>query len=124
MKIEAAAMKAFQKDIAHNPDKAKEYSTTPSMLNKLKSVPSYSQPLAKVGRFGESNEVEESHTLVWGREKALDTISQKLANKAQWLEGKTAEGISYYWNKDSMGMKLKFNLILINISFSFYFLFF
>jgi len=106
MKIEAAAMKAFQKDIAQNPEKAKEYSTTPSMINKLKSVPTSSQPVTKVGRFGDDAETEESHTLVWGREKALDAISQKLSKKAQWLEAKTAEGVTYYWNKNTIGLKL------------------
>ncbi|KAI1301731.1 hypothetical protein HDE_02984 [Halotydeus destructor] len=104
MQIEAAALSSFQKDIAANPKRASEISKSKSLLE---SIPTFVSPSSssavKVGRFGETlSDCGESLTLVRGREKALDTIAKKLEKKARWLEAKTAEGKTYYWNKETL----------------------
>lgn len=90
-------MGAFAKDVAADPTKAKEYTTTRSMIEKLK-LPEKKSSLPTVGRFGETTETDDRYRDM-GREKALDTISSKMEKKAQWLESKTAEGTSFYWNR-------------------------
>ncbi|RWS25862.1 hypothetical protein B4U80_00601, partial [Leptotrombidium deliense] len=102
MKIEAAAMKSFQKDISSNPRLAAELASTTSVVNKLPEI-RYGSNSSEVacGRYGDSHVEEESTTLVRGREKALDTIAKSLERKAKWLEAKTAEGNIYYWNRDT-----------------------
>ncbi|RWS15737.1 hypothetical protein B4U79_14030 [Dinothrombium tinctorium] len=108
MKIEAAAMKAFQNDVSSNPQLAGELSKTTSLINKLPEIAggsSTSRPA--VGKFGESYGDEESTNLIHGREKALDTIAKSLERKSKWLEAKTAEGDIYYWNRDTFETKSK-----------------
>lgn len=107
MKIEAAALSSFQKDISANPKLSKEISSTTSLLNKLPTIhvhsnSSSSTGLCASGRFGDqSSSNEESLTLVRGREKALDTISKKLEKKSKWLEAVTSDGNTYYWNRET-----------------------
>lgn len=97
MKIEAAAMGAFAKDVAADPTKAKEYSTTRSMIEKL-NLPEKKTALSTLGRFGETSNEDDRYREL-GREKALETIASKMEKKSQWLESKTAEGTSFYWNR-------------------------
>ncbi len=102
MKIESSAMKAFQNDVSHNPDLAKEYSKNIPLFKSTKKV----ETTCIVGgsRFGDdSSSTEESAVLVRGRERALDTISKKFEKKSKWLEAKTSEGKTFYWNKETMG---------------------
>lgn len=110
MLIESSAMSSFQKDVANNPKLAKEYSSTASVVNNLPIIPQYTSTSSSNtgGRYGDqfSDVGDESRTLVFGREKALDTISKQLEKKSKWLEAKTAEGTTYYWNRDSFGKKI------------------
>lgn len=110
MKIEAAALSSFQRDISSDPKLAKELSSTTSILNNLPTIPSATFSQSKEssssiygsGRFGDqTSNNEESLTLVRGREKALDTISKKLEKKSKWLEAVNSEGKIYYWNRDT-----------------------
>jgi hypothetical protein len=102
LKIESSALKSFQNDISQNPDLAKEIASNIPLIKKS-SFKSNSVHTSG-NRFGENaNDSEESNTLVFGREKALDTIAKKFEKKSKWLEAKTAEGKSYYWNKETYG---------------------
>ena len=107
MKIEAAAMGAFAKDIAADPTKARELSTSKSFASSLKEQ--RDKPSTSLGgsRFGGVSNLgsDESATVQWGKEKALDTITTKMEKKAQWLESKTAEGKPYYWNRKTLETK-------------------
>lgn len=116
MKIEAAALNSFQKDIASDSKLSKELSSTPSILRNLPIVDASSSSKASssiygAGRFGDQfvDGAGESLSLVRGREKALETISQKMVKKSKWLEAKTSEGKVYYWNKDSYGESFSHN---------------
>lgn len=101
MKIESQAMKAFQTDVSQNPELAKEFNKNNPLFKKLAKTES----TAIVGsRFGDESSQEESTVLVRGRERALETIAKKFEKKSKWLEGKTAEGKTYYWNKETMGL--------------------
>ena len=100
MKIEAAALSSFQKDLASDPTRAKELPTKSFLVTDL-SQASSSTSVTNRGRFGEDLSAEESMTLVKGREKALDTVAKKLEKKFKWLERKTAEGQIFYFNRET-----------------------
>lgn len=109
MKIEAAALNSFQKDIGADPSLATELSSASSSLKHLPAPASSSTSTAFVprGRFGEdAAPEEESRELVRGRERALETVAQKLEKKSRWLEAKTSEGDVYYWNRQTFGKLL------------------
>lgn len=102
LKIEAAALGSFQKDVAADPSLARELSSTPSLVSQLPSTSSSEVSTSHLkGRFGEELIAEESQTLVRGREQALETIAKKLEKKSKWLERKTAEGEVFYWNRET-----------------------
>ncbi|XP_074596782.1 WW domain-binding protein 4-like isoform X2 [Brevipalpus obovatus] len=105
MKIEAAAMSAFAKDVINDPKRAKEYGASVSLTDKLKVSEKKSQPTVTVNRFGfdDSEKTEQYQNL--GREKALEAITSKMEKKAQWLESKTGEGVSFYWNRKTLDTK-------------------
>ena len=124
MKIEAAALNSFQKDIGGDPSLATELSTASSSLKHLPAPASSSTSTAFVprGRFGEDAvPEEESRELVRGRERALETVASKLEKRSRWLEARTAEGDVYYWNRQTFGKFLfsayfEYNLIcLLNL---------
>lgn len=101
MKIEAMAMKSFQNDVSQRPELAKELSSNTPMFSKVEKR----ELTSKMGsRFGEeSTGSEESTVLVRGRERALETIAKKFEKKSKWLERTTAEGKTYYWNRETLG---------------------
>jgi len=106
-KIEAAALKSFEKDLASDPKLVRELS---SVSQDSPSTSTMEQPKAKGGgRFGDirEDEEDESRIVAIGREKAMETITKKLEKKSKWLEAKTAEGQTYYWNKETMETKWK-----------------
>lgn len=110
-KIEASALSAFQGDIARNPSLIKE---APHLsLSSRAQVTSSSTVATTVStnRFGQSfSDSGESETLVNGKKRALETISKAFERKSKWLEAKTAEGTTYYWNKDTLG-KLELKML-------------
>ncbi|XP_053211185.1 WW domain-binding protein 4-like, partial [Panonychus citri] len=108
MKIEAAALSAFSKDIAADPSKVQELATTKSMISTIKMPKDEASTSLAGNRFGGGGVsiygdcMEENKILVSGREKALDTITSKMSKKYQWLESKTSEGKAYYWNRKTL----------------------
>ncbi|KAI2798795.1 WW domain binding protein 4 [Blomia tropicalis] len=106
-KIEAAALNSFQGDIARNPSCSKEISNL--KLNVSSSGQSDLVTNIKPGaynRFGECvNQSEESEVLVNGKKRALETIAKSFEKKCKWREAKTADGVVYYWNKDTLETK-------------------
>lgn len=102
MKIEAAALSSFQKDIVKDPSRAKEFKTTSSLIDSLPEGPMpSSSSQSKRGRFGEDLSGEESMAVIKGREKALETIAKKMERKFRWLERKTAEGEVFFFNRET-----------------------
>lgn len=102
LKIEAAALNSFQQDLSKDPSRRQELSSSSSsslVRNIPEPKPSTSVP--NRGRFGEDFSGEESLVLVRGREKALQTVADKLEKKQKWLERKTAEGDVFYFNKET-----------------------
>lgn len=97
-RIEAAALKSFQADIAADPTKAKDLPT----VTAGSSESSKYETQLPMSKFGETVG-SESLNLARGREKALETIASKMQKKSKWLEAKTAEGNTYYWNRDTCG---------------------
>lgn len=106
MKIEAAALGAFQQDVSSNPKLAREMGKggSKSLLDSLPVINCAApSSYGGGGRFGDQASTSESAALVRGRERALETIAKKMEKKSKWLEAKTAEGETYYWNRDSYG---------------------
>lgn len=104
MKIEHAALGSFQKDITANPKLASQLATSRSIIDSLPIVDSGPANTSGGGRFGdEFGGDTESQVLVRGREKAFETIAKKLQKKSKWLEAETAEGKTYYWNRNTYG---------------------
>lgn len=105
MGIEAAAMRSFQNDISSNPKLSTELATTSSIINKLPKIDSNCSDSDRTitNRFGECSNFEEDQVRVNGMARALETISQKFEKKSKWLEAKTGEGKTYYWNKKTLG---------------------
>ena len=105
MQIEAAALSAFKGDVDSNPLLARQLASASSSLNHLPELkperPDSSLPQRT--RFGEDLVPEERKELVRGRERALDTVAQKLEKKNKWMEAVTAEGDVYYWHRDTLG---------------------
>lgn len=97
MKIEAAAMASFQKDVASDPSRAKEFSKTSSLISSLPEGPQSSTSFAQ-SRFGDN---QDNMSVIKGREKALETIAKKMKLKYNWLERKTAEGEIFYFNRET-----------------------
>lgn len=110
-KIEAAALKSFQSDVANDPKRAKEIASLKPMPGGSSSSGSSSSATSQLPRskFGDSD-VTESSTLLRGREKALETIASKMQKKSKWLEAKTAEGNTYYWHRETFGKFQAFSL--------------
>ena len=97
-RIEAAALKSYQADIAADPSKAGDL---PRMTaGSSESFKSETRPSGS--KFGETAG-SESFNVAKGRGKALETIASKMQKKSKWLEAKTAEGNTYYWNRDTCG---------------------
>ncbi|XP_074596783.1 uncharacterized protein LOC141851882 [Brevipalpus obovatus] len=91
MKIEAAAMRAFAKDVIKDPKRAKEYGASVSLTDKAKLSEKKSQPIVMV-----NEKTEQCQNL--GREKILEAINSKIEKKAQWLESKKAQGRPLEYN--------------------------
>lgn len=112
MKIEAAALGSFQKDISANPKLASQLGTSRSMIDDLPIINETSASTSCTGRFGDQFGGDgESQVLVRGREKAFETIAKKLEKKSKWLEAKTSEGTVYYWNRTTYGKPLSITVI-------------
>ena len=117
MKIESSAMRAFQSDVSQNPELAKELSKNNPLFKKMAKTEMSSSSKMN-SRFGEESSTEESTVLVRGRERALDTIAKKFERKSRWLERKTAEGQTYYWNKETLGNYFLIKLLFFLTSYS------
>lgn len=104
LKIEAAALSSFQSDISKNPSLASELQSSKSIVSQLahSDVKQPSTASSNFNRFGQSFG-DDSETLLNGKKRALETIAKSLEKKNKWLEAKTAEGKTYYWNKDTLG---------------------
>lgn len=101
--IEASALNAFQGDIARNPSLAKEAPQLSSASISKGAQQASAPATVSTNRFGQSfSDSGESETLVNGKKRALETISKAFERKSKWLEAKTAEGTTYYWNKDTL----------------------
>lgn len=97
--IESAALSSFQsKDVGNDPcrsaelTRASQGSSISSSI--LSSIPT--QPPAST-----TDDDVESLIIARGREHALDSITRTLEKKSKWFESKTAEGKSFYWNRDT-----------------------
>ena len=113
MKIESLAMRAFQSDVSLKPELAKELSTNTPLFKKINKT-EMSSSLKINSRFGDECSQEESTVLVRGRERALDTIAKRFEKKSKWLERKTAEGNTFYWNKETFGKLFIIYLFIIS----------
>ncbi len=104
--IEASALNAFQGDIARNPSLVKEAPQLSSASISKGAQQASAPATVSTNRFGQSfSDSGESETLVNGKKRALETISKAFERKSKWLEAKTAEGTTYYWNKDTLGKR-------------------
>ncbi|OTF73571.1 hypothetical protein BLA29_012657, partial [Euroglyphus maynei] len=105
LKIEAAALKSFKtNDITRNPSLTSEFATTKSIASQIirPSTESSTSKVISTNRFGEDIGDGESETLANGKRRALETIAKSFEKKSKWLEAKTSDGQSYYWNKETM----------------------
>lgn len=101
-KIETAALKSFQRDVAKDPTRAREIASFKPSSSSTSTSSSSRVDLPSGSKYGDTDE-SESTTLIKGREKALETIASKMLKKSKWLEAKTAEGNIYYWNRETCG---------------------
>lgn len=103
LKIEAAALKSFQaNDVSRDPSLTSEFATTKSISSQIIRPSSSTSKVISTNRFGEDFGDAESQTLANGKRRALETIAKSFEKKSKWLEAKTSDGDSYYWNKETM----------------------
>lgn len=102
LKIEAAALKSFKaNDVSRDSSLTSEFATTKSIASQI-IRPSTESKVITTNRFGEDFDNVESETLANGKRRALETIAKSFEKKSKWLEAKTSDGESYYWNKETM----------------------
>jgi len=100
-KIEAAALNSFQSDLTRDPTFSKEISNKKTISTSSLEKSSEQEKTGVYNRFGQSFG-DESEVLVNGKKRALETIAKSFEKKTKWLEAKTAEGSTYYWNKHTL----------------------